>query len=47
MKKIKEMIESAFTKIQARDMLECYHIFGNITEEEYKKGRDAIRQEFN
>jgi len=46
-KKIKEMIESAFTNKQARNTLETYHIFGNVTEEEYKKGKDMIRKEFD
>ena len=47
MKKIKKMVESAFTKKEAIDMLETYHIFSNITEDEYKKGKAMIRKEFN
>jgi len=47
MKKIKEMVESSFTKKQAMDMLETYQLFGNITEDEYKKGKAMIRKEFN
>ena len=47
MNKIKIMAESAPTKKQAMDMLETYHIFGNVTEDEYKKGKAIIRKEFN
>jgi|TARA_R110000803_G_scaffold44978_4_gene95003 hypothetical protein len=43
--KIKNIIETAFTKKDAREMLETYRIFGNITEEEYRKGKDMIRKE--
>lgn len=32
MKKIKNMIETAFNKKDAREMLERYRIFGNITD---------------
>jgi hypothetical protein len=47
MKKIINMIETAFTKKDAMDMLETFRIFGNITEEEYLKGRELIRKEFS
>lgn len=47
MKRIKEMIETAPTKSMALDMLETYRIFGNITENQYKKGRELIKKEFN
>jgi hypothetical protein len=46
MKKIKTMIESAFFKKDAIDMLETFRIFGNITEQEYQKGRELITKEF-
>jgi hypothetical protein len=47
MKKIKEMIETAFNKKDAMDMLETFRIFGNISNEEYTKGRELIKEEFN
>jgi len=47
MKKIINMIETAFTKKDAMDMLETFRIFGNITEEEYLKGKELIRKEFS
>ena len=46
MKKIKHMIETAPTKKMAMDMLEIFRIFGNITDEQYQKGRELIRKEF-
>ncbi len=46
MKKIKEMIETAFNKKDAMDMLETFRIFGNISNEEYTKGRELIKEEF-
>ncbi len=46
MKKIKHMIETAPTKKMAMDMLETFRIFGNITDEQYQKGRELIRKEF-
>jgi hypothetical protein len=46
MKKIKDMIESAFTKKQAMHTLETWRIFGNITDQQYKKGRELINLEF-
>ncbi len=47
MKKIKNMIETAFTKKDAREMLETYRIFGNITEYQYRKGIKLIKLEFD
>ena len=41
------MIETAFTKKDAREMLETFRIFGNITEEEYSKGRELIKLAFD
>ena len=46
MKRIKDMVESAFTKKQAMDMLETWRIFGNLTDKQYQKGRELIRKEF-
>ena len=46
MKKIKEMIESAPTKKMAREMLNTFRLFGDITEEQYTKGCELIREEF-
>jgi hypothetical protein len=45
-KRIQEMIESAFTKKQAMDMLETWRIFGSITNGQYHKGRKLIEQQF-
>ena len=47
MKRIKEMIETAPTKSMALNMLETHRIFGGITENQYKKGRELIKKEFN
>lgn len=47
MKKILQIVETAPTKKMAMDALETLRIFGNITEEQYKKGRELIRNEFN
>ena len=41
------MIETAPTKSMAMDMLNTWKIFGNITECQYEKGRQLIREEFN
>ena len=46
MRKIKNMIEEAPEASAARAILDAWQIFGNITEEEYKKGRELIREEF-
>ena len=40
------MIETAPTKIEAINMLNTMQLFGNMTEEQYKKGRELIRKEF-
>jgi hypothetical protein len=47
MKQIKEMIEIAPTKLMAMDMLNTWRLFGNITEQQYAKGRELIRKEFS
>lgn len=46
MKKIKNMIKSASTKIEAINMLNTWRLFGNVTESQYTKGRELIRKEF-
>ena len=46
MRKIKKMIEEAPEVSAARAVLNAMQIFGNITEEEYKKGQELIRKEF-
>lgn len=46
MEKIKEMISSAPTRSMARDMLNTWRLFGNITEKQYQKGRELITKEF-
>ena len=46
MKRIKSMVESAFTKIQAMDTLETWRIFGYLTEKQYNKGKELIKKEF-
>ena len=47
MKKIKDMIESAFTKKDAMDMLETWRIFKGLSDKNYEKGRELIRKEFD
>ena len=47
MKKIKEIIESSPTKKMAMQTLETHRIFGNISDEQYRKGRELIRKEFS
>ena len=46
MRKIKKMIEEAPEAAEARAVLDAWQIFGDISEEEYKKGRELIRKEF-
>ena len=46
MKRIKEMIENSPTKWDAMQMLEIWRIFGNVTDDQYQKGRDMIRKYF-
>jgi len=46
-RKIKEMIESAPTKIMALNMLEEWKMYSDITDEQYQKGRELIREEFD
>ena len=45
-KKIKEMVESAPNKKLAIDMLNTWRTFGNMTEDQYTKGRELIEKEF-
>ena len=47
MKKIKTMVESAFTKSEAINILNTWRLFGSITESQYEKGREIIIQEFS
>jgi hypothetical protein len=46
MKRIKEMIETAPTKKDAREMLETWRIFGNITAAQYANGLKLIQKLF-
>jgi hypothetical protein len=46
MRRIKAMVESAFTKLEAINILNTWRLFGNITETQYNKGRKLIRKEF-
>ena len=46
MKRIKEMVETAPTKSMAMNMLNTWRLFGNLTEGQYKKGRELIKKEF-
>lgn len=46
MEKIKDMIESAPTKKDAMEMLNTFKIFGDISEEQYEKGCELIKKEF-
>jgi hypothetical protein len=46
MKKIRQIIDTAPTKTYAINMLNTMQIFGNITESQYKKGKELITKEF-
>lgn len=46
MKRIKDMVESAFNKKDAMEMLDRWKIFGDMTEKQYQKGRELIKKEF-
>lgn len=46
MKRIKDMVESAFNKKDAMEMLERWRIFGDMTESQYRKGMELIKKEF-
>jgi hypothetical protein len=46
MKEIKEMVESAFTAKDAKEMLRMWHSFGKITSEQLKKGYKLVDKEF-
>jgi hypothetical protein len=46
MKRIKEMIETSPTKRDAMQMLETWRVFGNVTDDQYQKGRAMIRKYF-
>ena len=45
MKKIKEMVDSAFNKRDAMQMLELWRLKG-LSDSLYEKGREYIRQSF-
>ena len=47
MDKIREMIATAPSKIAAINMLNTMLVFSKITEEQYEKGRELIRKEFD
>ena len=47
MKRIKEMVETAPTKSMAIGILDTWMIYGDITEKQYKKGRELIKKEFS
>lgn len=40
------MVESAFTKMDAINMLNTWKLFGNISDKQYEAGRALIRKEF-
>lgn len=44
MKKVREMIESAPSKIDAIQMLETWRIFKGLSESKYQKGRLIIKE---
>lgn len=46
MKEIKEMIESALTARDAREMLNMWYSFGKITEAQREKGKKLIIKNF-
>ena len=46
MKEIKEMIESALTARDAREMLNMWYSFGKITEAQREKGKKLITKNF-
>lgn len=46
MKEIKEMIESAITARDAREMLRMWQSFGKITTEQMEKGYKLIEKSF-
>ena len=46
MKEIKEMIESAFTAKDAREMLNLWYSFGKISETQRDKGKKLIIKNF-
>lgn len=47
MSKVKAMIESAFTKRDAMNMLETWKIYKGLSEVDYQKGRELIRKQFD
>lgn len=46
MKEIKEMIESAFSAKDAREMLNMWYSFGKISEAQREKGKKLIAKNF-
>jgi|TARA_R110000772_G_scaffold196429_1_gene307198 hypothetical protein len=47
MKKIKDMIVTSFSKKDAMEMLETFKIFGSVSETQYQKGKELIRNEYS
>jgi hypothetical protein len=47
MKEVKEMIESAITARDAREMLNMWHSFGKIFAAQLEKGKKLIRKNFD
>mgnify|MGYP006285936747 CR=1 FL=1 len=46
MKKIKKMLESAPSMESALKVLSWMHMYGSISEEDYKRGKRLIKKEF-
>lgn len=46
MKDIKEMVDSAFSAKDARQMLRMWHSFGKISAAQLEKGRKYITKQF-
>ena len=47
MKEVKEMIESAITAHDAREMLNMWYSFGKISTAQLEKGKKLIRKNFD
>ena len=47
MKKIKKLLESAPSLESALKVLSWMHMYGSISEEDYKKGKRLAKREFN
>jgi hypothetical protein len=46
MKEIREMVESAFTAKDARQMLNMWYSFGKISSEQLSKGKKLVHKTF-